>query len=73
MTPNALLIQTPAIDFGTFLSLSQQALGYSPAEAVDASPLERLGLGTVLSLFGGTARSSGGGRLSATPADPRVI
>lgn len=41
MTPDALLIQTPAIDFATFLGLSQQALGYNPAAAADASPLER--------------------------------
>ena len=40
MIPNALLIQTPSIDFDTFLGLSQQALGYSPSEEVDASPLE---------------------------------
>jgi hypothetical protein len=41
MIPDALLIQTPAVDFGTFLGLSQQALGYSPSATVDASPLER--------------------------------
>ncbi len=40
MTPSAILIQTPAIDFGTFLGLSQQILGYSPSETVDASPIE---------------------------------
>jgi hypothetical protein len=41
VAPDALLIQTPAIDFGTFLGVGQQALGYSPAAAADASPLER--------------------------------
>ncbi len=41
MTPNAVLVQVPSIDFGTFLGLSQQALGYSPADEVDANPLER--------------------------------
>jgi hypothetical protein len=41
MIPNAVLIQTPTVDFGTFLGLCQQALGYSPSATVDASPLER--------------------------------
>jgi hypothetical protein len=40
MIPDALLIQTPALDFGTFLGLSQQALGYSPAATADASALQ---------------------------------
>jgi hypothetical protein len=40
MIPDALLIQTPAVDFGTFLGLSQQALGYSPSATVDASPVD---------------------------------
>jgi hypothetical protein len=37
MTPNVVLIQQPSIDFSTFLGLSHQALGRSPARAVDAS------------------------------------
>ena len=41
MTPNVLLLQTPAIDFGTFLTVSRQALGYDVASAVDASPVDR--------------------------------
>jgi hypothetical protein len=40
MTPTAILITRPSIDFGTFLGLSQQILGYSPSETVDASPIE---------------------------------
>lgn len=31
------LIQQPAIDFGMFLSVSRDALGYNPADASDAS------------------------------------
>ena len=41
MRTSAVLIQTPAIDFDTFLGLSQEALGYSPSEGVDASPVDR--------------------------------
>lgn len=37
MIADAVLIQRPAIDFGTFLSLGTKALGYSPASAADAS------------------------------------
>lgn len=37
MTPNAVLIQQPSIDFTKFLGLSHQALGRSPAKAVDGS------------------------------------
>lgn len=37
MTPEVVLIQQPAIDFATFLGLSHEALGYSPARACDAS------------------------------------
>jgi hypothetical protein len=37
MTPEAVLIQKPAIDFATLLTLSQQALGRSVATAADAS------------------------------------
>jgi hypothetical protein len=40
MLPQALLITTPAVDFGAFLGVSQQALGYSPSQVVDASPLQ---------------------------------
>jgi hypothetical protein len=41
MTPSAALIQSPVADFNTFLSLCQQALGYSVAESVDKSLIER--------------------------------
>lgn len=41
MTPDAILIQQPAIDFGHFLSISNDALGYSPAAASDASPRQQ--------------------------------
>ncbi|MGA2061684.1 MAG: hypothetical protein ABSG67_14460 [Thermoguttaceae bacterium] len=41
MIPSAVLIQTPNVDFATFLGLCQQALGRNPAATVDASPLER--------------------------------
>ena len=41
MIPNVLLIQTPSIDFSTFLGVSRQALDYSPSEIIDASPVER--------------------------------
>jgi hypothetical protein len=41
MIPSAVLIQTPNVDFATFLGLCQQALGCSPAATVDASPLQR--------------------------------
>ncbi len=37
MVPNAALILTPAVDFGTFLGLAREALGYSPAEVLDGS------------------------------------
>ena len=40
MQPDAVLIQEPAVDFTTFLGLSHQMLGYSPARAADASPRE---------------------------------
>jgi len=41
MTPSVVLITKPICDFETFLGLSQQALGYSPSETIDASPVER--------------------------------
>lgn len=41
MAADALLIQIPCVDFGVFLGLCQQALGYSPSEVVDASPVRR--------------------------------
>jgi len=41
MTPSALLITQPTIDFNTFLGLSQQALGYNLSQSIDASPVER--------------------------------
>jgi hypothetical protein len=41
MVPSALLITKPSVDFGTFLGLSQQALGYNPSQRIDASPVER--------------------------------
>lgn len=37
MIPNAVLIQQPAVDFATFLGLSNQMLGYSPGTSSDAS------------------------------------
>lgn len=37
MTPECILIQQPVVDFGTFLGISRDALGYSPAAASDAS------------------------------------
>ena len=40
MTPDAVLIQEPRIDFTTFLGLSHKMLGYSPAAAADASRRE---------------------------------
>ena len=40
MQPDAVLIQRPAVDFTTFLGLSHQMLGYSPARAADACPRE---------------------------------
>jgi hypothetical protein len=39
MRTDAVLITQPAIDFGTFLGISSQALGYSPSASSDASPL----------------------------------
>lgn len=36
MQPDAVLIQRPAIDFATFLGLSHQMLGYSPARSTPA-------------------------------------
>ena len=38
MIPNALLITGVAVNFPKFLALSTQAIGYSPALAVDKSP-----------------------------------
>lgn len=40
MTPECFLIQQPAVDFATFLSLSREALGYSPADASDGTVRE---------------------------------
>ena len=40
MTPSAILVQQPSIDFPTFLLHTEQALGYSPGTASDASPLQ---------------------------------
>ncbi|REJ65611.1 MAG: hypothetical protein DWQ31_16865 [Planctomycetota bacterium] len=40
MTPDAVLIQQPAIDFTTFLGLSHQMLGYSPGRAADSTRRE---------------------------------
>ena len=40
MIPNAALIQQPAIDFSAFLFLADQALGYSPSAASDASGIQ---------------------------------
>ncbi len=40
MTPECVLIQQPQVDFATFLSLSREALGYSPADACDGTPRE---------------------------------
>ena len=37
MPADAILIQQPAIDFSTFIGLSHQMLGYSPAANADAS------------------------------------
>lgn len=37
MQPDAVLINVPSIDFNTFLTLSQKALGYSPARQADSS------------------------------------
>ena len=37
MRVDAVLIQQPAIDFATFLGLTHEALGYSPAATSDAS------------------------------------
>jgi hypothetical protein len=39
MTPSALLITTPAIDFPAFIGASQEVLGYNPAAKVDDSPI----------------------------------
>jgi hypothetical protein len=36
MQPDAVLIQTPAVNFATFLSLGHKAVGYSLSSAVDA-------------------------------------
>ena len=41
MTPSIALIQKPVADFKTFLTLCQQALGYSVSEGVDKSLIER--------------------------------
>ena len=40
MIPNVALITKPAINFETFLGLSEQALGYSPSRTVDSSPID---------------------------------
>lgn len=37
MTPDCVLVQQPAIDFGTFLGVSREALGFNPADASDGS------------------------------------
>lgn len=37
MIPECVLIQQPNVDFGAFLGISRDALGYSPAAASDAS------------------------------------
>jgi hypothetical protein len=41
MTPNFLLVQVPTPDFNKLLTVSQQALGYNAAEAVDSNPVIR--------------------------------
>jgi len=41
MLPNAVIIQTPNVDFGAFLGLAREALGYNPAARLDASAIER--------------------------------
>lgn len=41
MTPNVALVQTPVIDFNTFLTVSNQALGYDVSTAVNASLVNR--------------------------------
>jgi hypothetical protein len=41
MSANGLIIQQPSVDFGTFLALAQQALGFSPSAKIDACPVER--------------------------------
>jgi hypothetical protein len=41
MTPSVVLVQTPTIDFDTFLTVAQQALGRNVADAVDSSPVKR--------------------------------
>lgn len=38
MTPEVILINRPAVNFGVFLGISAQVLGYSPASAADQSP-----------------------------------
>lgn len=40
LIPDCILVQQPAIDFGTFLGISREALGYSPADASDGSARE---------------------------------
>ncbi len=35
--PDCVLVQQPTIDFGTFLGVSRDALGYNPADSSDAS------------------------------------
>ncbi len=37
MLPHAVLIQQPAVDFSTFLAVTNQALGYSPGASADAT------------------------------------
>jgi len=37
MTPDALLIQQPSVDFPTFLGRATQALNYSPSSSADSS------------------------------------
>ena len=40
MTPHAVLITQPDVDFEAFIGLSHQMLGYSPAASADASRVE---------------------------------
>ena len=37
MIPNAVLIQQPAIDFSTFLAITNKVIGYSPSQAADGT------------------------------------
>jgi hypothetical protein len=38
--PDCVLVQQPAVDFGTFLSVSRDALGFNPADSCDSSARE---------------------------------